>query len=283
MRGDLFTIEEIVRRALAEDFGCGGDITTEAIVPAGRRVTGRIVSRQPGVVAGLGAAVCAFRLLDPQIKLSKKRDDGERVTAGDTILQIEGNAGAILTSERTVLNLLGHLSGVATTTAALVDTIAGRRARVTCTRKTTPGLRALEKCAVRLGGGTNHRYGLGDAVLIKDNHIVIAGGIRPAIERVKAAAGHMRKVELEVDTLDQLEEALSAGPPDAVLLDNMRPETLARAVAMVAGRSTTEASGGITLHSIREIAASGVDYISVGWITHSAPALDVALDLNAAM
>ncbi len=276
-----FTVEEIVRRAYAEDFASGGDITTEAVVPGDSAITGRIVARQPGVVAGVAAAVCAFRLLDAQIELSIERDDGERVAPGETIMHLSGKARAILSAERTALNLLGHLSGVATTTAELVEAIGDYRARLTCTRKTTPGLRVLEKHAVRLGGGSNHRFGLGDAVLIKDNHIAIAGGIRTALERATAAAGHMRKIEVEVDTLDQLEEALAAGPPDAVLLDNMPPATLARAVELVAGRGTTEASGGITRESIREVAASGVDYISVGWITHSAPALDIGLDLDA--
>lgn len=280
MIADMFTIEDVVRRAYAEDFGSGGDLTTEAIVPSDRLLAGRIVARQRGVIAGVDAAVCAFRLLDPEAGPSIERGDGERTAAGDTILQLRGNARAILTAERTALNLLGHLSGVATTTARLVEAIAGHHARLTCTRKTTPGLRALEKRAVRLGGGSNHRFGLGDAVLIKDNHIAIAGGIRPSIEQAKAAVGHMRKIEVEVDTLDQLEEALEAGPPDAVLLDNMTPHTLVRAVELVAGSATTEASGGITLETIRDVAASGVDYISVGWITHSAPALDVGLDVD---
>ncbi len=279
------TVEDVVRRAFAEDLGCGGDITSEATVPAGSRIAGRIVARREGVIAGVDAACCAFRLLDDGVEISVEcgdgeRVDGERVDGGGTVLRLHGNARALLTAERTALNLLGHLSGIATATAGLAAAIEGYRARITCTRKTTPGLRALEKRAVRLGGGSNHRFGLGDAVLIKDNHIAIAGGIRPAIERARIAAGHMRKVEVEVDTLEQLEQALAAGPPDAVLLDNMRPAGLARAVELVAGRATTEASGGITAETIQDVAASGVDYISVGWITHSAPALDIGLDVE---
>ena len=276
------TVEDVVRRAFAEDLGCGGDITSEATVPAGSRIAGRIVARREGVIAGVDAACCAFRLLDDAVEISVECGDGERVAAGGTLMRVHGDARALLTAERTALNLLGHLSGVATATAGLAAAVERYRARITCTRKTTPGLRALEKRAVRLGGGSNHRFGLGDAVLIKDNHIAIAGGIRPAIERARIAAGHMRKVEVEVNTLEQLEEALEAGPPDAVLLDNMPPATLARAVELVAGRATTEASGGITAETIQDVAASGVDYISVGWITHSAPALDIGLDIDTA-
>ncbi|MGY0780673.1 carboxylating nicotinate-nucleotide diphosphorylase [Azospirillum argentinense] len=272
------TYEPIVRAALAEDLGRAGDITTDSIVPADAVATARVAARQDGRVAGLEVALSAFRILDPAAELRVEHGDGADVAPGATIATVTARARALLTAERTALNLLGRLSGIATATRALVREVEGTRARIVCTRKTTPGLRVLEKHAVRLGGGFNHRFALDDAVLVKDNHIAVAGGIRPAVERVRAAIGHMVKVEVEVDTLAQLEELLTL-PVDVVLLDNMDPPTLRRAVAMVDGRMVTEASGNVTLSTVRAIAEAGVDMISVGWLTHSAPNLDVGLDM----
>jgi nicotinate-nucleotide pyrophosphorylase (carboxylating) len=270
-------IEPLVRAALLEDLGRAGDITTDAVVPAEARAETALVARQPGVLAGLDLALTAFRLIDPAIAAIVERADGSVLTAGDVIATITGPARGILTAERVALNFLCHLSGVASATAGMVAAIVGHRARVTCTRKTMPGLRAVQKYAVRVGGGANHRFGLDDAVLIKDNHIAAAGGIRPAIERARASVGHLVKIEVEVDTVAQLEEVLAIGA-DAVLLDNMTPDTLRRAVAMVDGRAVTEASGRITPETAPAIAATGVDLISVGWLTHSAHALDIGLD-----
>ncbi|CAO3431585.1 carboxylating nicotinate-nucleotide diphosphorylase [Azospirillum argentinense] len=272
------TYEPIVRAALAEDLGRAGDITTDSIVPADAVATARVAARKDGRVAGLEVALSAFRTLDPAAELRVEHGDGADVPPGATIATVTAHARALLTAERTALNLLGRLSGIATATRALVREVEGTGARIVCTRKTTPGLRVLEKHAVRLGGGFNHRFGLDDAVLVKDNHIAVAGGIRPAVERVRAAIGHMVKVEVEVDTLAQLEELLTL-PVDVVLLDNMDPPTLRRAVAMVDGRMVTEASGNVTLSTVRAIAEAGVDMISVGWLTHSAPNLDVGLDM----
>jgi len=271
-------IEPIVRAALLEDLGRAGDITSDAIVPAEAQVEAVIAARQPGVVAGLEAALLAFELVEPALKIERVRAEGARVVRGDTVARIAGPARGVLAAERTALNLLSRMSGVATATRALADAIAGSKAKIVCTRKTTPGLRTLEKEAVRLGGGANHRFGLDDAMLIKDNHIALAGGVRPALERARAHAGHLVKIELEVDTLDQLAEALEVGV-DAVLLDNMSPETLRRAVAMVDGRAVTEASGRISPETVAAVAATGVDLISSGWITHSAPILDLGLDI----
>ena len=270
--------EPIVRAALLEDLGRAGDITTEAIVPLDARVEAAIAARQPGVVAGLEAALLAFELVEPGLRIERLREDGASIARGDTIARISGPARPVLAAERTALNFLCRMSGVATATRMLADAIAGTKARIVCTRKTTPGLRSLEKEAVRLGGGANHRFGLDDAILIKDNHIALAGGVRPALERARAHAGHLVKIEIEVDTLDQLAEALAVGV-DAVLLDNMSPQTLRRAVAMVDGRAVTEASGGISPETIAAVAATGVDLISSGWITHSAPILDLGLDI----
>ncbi len=272
-------IEPIVRAALLEDLGRAGDITSDAIVPADARVAAVIAARQPGVVAGLEAALLAFELVEPGLRIERLRADGARIARGEPVARIAGSARAVLAAERTALNLLSRLSGVATATCALVDAIAGSKARIVCTRKTTPLLRTLEKEAVRLGGGANHRFGLDDAMLIKDNHLALAGGIAPALERARAHAGHLVKIELEVDTLDQLAEALEFGV-DAVLLDNMDPETLCRAVAMVDGRAVTEASGRISPETVAAVAATGVDLISSGWITHSAPILDLGLDIE---
>jgi nicotinate-nucleotide pyrophosphorylase (carboxylating) len=273
-------IEPAVRAALLEDLGRAGDLTTDAIVPKDHRATTVLAARQTGIVAGLDLAMLAFRLVDQELEITVERVDGSHVAPGEIIASVTGPARAMLTAERTALNFLCHLSGIATATASMVAAVRGHRAKVVCTRKTTPGLRALEKYAVRAGGGSNHRFGLDDAILIKDNHIAIAGGIRPAIERARTYAGHLVKIEVEVDTLAQLEEALGLAP-DAVLLDNMTVDNLRQAVAMVAGRAITEASGRITLDTVAEIAATGVDLISVGWLTHSAPILDIGLDCAA--
>jgi nicotinate-nucleotide pyrophosphorylase (carboxylating) len=271
-------VEPIVRAALLEDLGRAGDITTDAIVPEEAEIAAVIAARQPGVVAGLDATLLAFELLDPGLRIETLRPDGARIARGDAVARIAGRARPVLAAERTALNLLCRMSGVATATRVLADAIAGTKAKIVCTRKTTPGLRTLEKEAVRLGGGANHRFGLDDAMLIKDNHIALAGGVRPALERARRHAGHLVKIELEVDTLDQLAEALDVGV-DAVLLDNMSPETLRRAVAMVDGRAVTEASGRISPDTAAAVAATGVDLISSGWITHSAPILDLGLDI----
>ena len=270
-------IEPLVRAALLEDLGRAGDITTDAVIPPDMPMQGVIAARQPGVIAGADAAVIAFLLMDERVRAVIEKGDGSRVQPGDVAIRLQGPARAILSAERVALNLMGHLSGVATATATLVDAAGPHKARIVCTRKTTPGLRALEKHAVRAGGGANHRFGLDDAVLIKDNHIAVAGGVRAAIERARAAVGHLVKIEVEVDTLAQLDEALAA-KVDAVLLDNMTPAQLAEAVKRVDGRAITEASGRITAATVHAVAASGVDLISCGWITHSAAVLDLGLD-----
>jgi nicotinate-nucleotide pyrophosphorylase (carboxylating) len=270
-------VEPLVRAALAEDLGLAGDITSAAVIPEEHRSTVVMAARQPGVVAGLDAADLAFQLVDPAITMKRHLSDGAAVEPGSLIATIEGPSRGLLTAERTALNFLGHLSGIATVTAGIVEAIRNTKASVVCTRKTTPGLRALEKYAVRAGGGMNHRFALNDAVLIKDNHVAIAGGVAEAIRRAKAGVGHMVKIEVEVDTLDQLHEAMGEGV-DAVLLDNMTPDQLREAVGIVAGRAITEASGRVTPATAPAIAASGVDLISVGWLTHSAPVLDIGLD-----
>ena len=272
-------IEPVVRAALVEDLGRAGDITTNATISAGAHARVVIRAREPGRIAGLDCARTAFRLMDPSLKVAVQKPDGSDVEPGDIIAAIEGSARAIITGERVALNFMGHLSGVATATRAIARSIEGTRARVCCTRKTTPGLRALEKYAVRAGGGSNHRFGLDDGVLIKDNHIAVAGGVRAAIERARAHVGHMVKIEVEVDTLDQLVEALDAGA-ELVLLDNMGPAQLREAVALVAGRAITEASGRITVETAPAIAAAGVDLISSGALTHSARTLDLGLDFD---
>ncbi|MGJ5024128.1 carboxylating nicotinate-nucleotide diphosphorylase [Bradyrhizobium oligotrophicum] len=269
--------EPLVRMALLEDLGRAGDITTDAIVPAEQRASLKLRARQHGVIAGLDVARCAFQTVSPDVRLEVVRPDGSAVAPGDTIATISGPARALLTGERVALNFLCRLSGVASATASLVAAVKGTKAQIVCTRKTTPGLRALEKYAVRAGGGGNHRFGLDDAVLIKDNHIAIAGGIKAAITRAKAHAGHLVKIEVEVDTLAQLEQALTLGV-DAVLLDNMTPAELETAVGMIGGKAIAEASGRITVETAPAIAAAGVDLISVGWITHSSAALDIGLD-----
>ncbi|HST76345.1 MAG TPA: carboxylating nicotinate-nucleotide diphosphorylase [Acetobacteraceae bacterium] len=273
-------LEPIVRAALLEDLGRAGDITTDAIVPPDQRTTTALVARQPGVVAGLDLAILAFRLIEPAIEIRVERPDGGAIQPGDVIAEISGPARGVLTGERVALNFLGHLSGIASATAAIVAAVRPHPATITCTRKTMPGMRALQKYALRVGGGSNHRFGLDDAVLIKDNHVAIAGGIRPALERARDAVGHLVKIELEVDTLVQLEEALAVGV-DAVLLDNMAPPMLREAVGMVAGRAITEASGRVTPATAPAIAATGVDLISIGWLTHSVAVLDIGLDYRA--
>jgi nicotinate-nucleotide pyrophosphorylase (carboxylating) len=270
-------IEPVVRAALLEDLGRAGDITTDAIVPSDVRAKVSLAARQAGVVAGLDLALMAFRLIDPAIVASVIRVDGSLVAAGEAIATLEGPACGLLTAERVALNFLCHMSGIATATAEVVEAVRGTKARVIDIRKTLPGLRAVQKYAIRAGGGANHRFGLDDGVLIKDNHIAVAGGIRAAIERARAATGHMVKVEIEVDTLEQLAEALSFDI-DAVLLDNMGPEELRRAVVLVDGQAITEASGGITLATAPALAATGVDLLSIGWLTQGARALDIGPD-----
>lgn len=270
-------IEPLVRAALLEDLGRAGDITSDSIIPSDAHATVQLVAREPGVVAGTACAVLAWQLVDPAITALIHLPDGSRVDRGSVIGTIEGPARGLLTAERVALNFLGHLSGVATGTATIADAIAHTKAKVCDTRKTIPGLRALQKHAVRAGGGANHRFGLDDAVLIKDNHIAVAGGVANAVRAVRANAGHMVKVEVEVDDLAQLRELIELRV-DAVLLDNMGPELLRRAVALVDGRMITEASGRITPDTVVPIAEAGVDLISVGWLTHSVRVLDIGLD-----
>jgi len=272
--------EDLVRRALLEDLGGAGDVTTDAIVRPGAGGQAVIVARATGRVAGLEPALHAFRLLDPMCRLDVRLGDGSDVVKADAIAHVTASARALLAAERTALNLLGHLSGIATATRDVVARLEGLATRVVCTRKTTPGLRTLEKHAVRIGGGSSHRYGLDDAVLVKDNHVALAGGIAEAVQRVRERVGHMVKVEVEVETLAQLDEALATGV-DAVLLDNMDLPTLGEAVRRARGKALTEASGGIRPENVREVAETGVDLVSLGWLTHSAPSLDVALDVEA--
>lgn len=272
-------IEAAIRAALAEDLGLQGDITSNATVPAAAKAAAVIAARKAGVIAGLALAETAFRALDPGVRFDIEIADGMACNPGDVIVRISGNARALLSAERVALNYLGRLSGIASLTRLYVKAAGTAKAKIVDTRKTTPGLRAFEKYAVRCGGGHNHRTGLFDAVLIKDNHIVAAGGISKAIEAAREAAGHMMKIEVEVDTLEQLDEVL-AHEVDAVLLDNMTPATLKKAVRRIAGRCLAEASGGVNLDTVAAIAESGVDLISVGALTHSAPVLDLGLDFS---
>lgn len=272
-----FLIEDAVRRALAEDLGDAGDITSAACIPANAMSRATLSARRPGVIAGVDLALAAFRLVDKDIETRVENGDGARVDDGDLVMRVEGPSRGILTAERVALNFLGRLSGVATLTALYVDAIAGTRAKIVCTRKTTPGLRAFEKYAVRCGGGSNHRFGLYDAVMIKDNHIIAAGGVAEAIKAAKEAVGHMTAIEIEVETLEEMEEALEHGAR-IILLDNMTLDDLRLAVTLNKGRAVLEASGGVTLDSVRSIAMTGVDVISSGAITHSAPSLDLGLD-----
>lgn len=273
----MLVIEPIVRAALHEDLGRAGDVTSDAVIAADAQAVAAVVARCDGRAAGLRATALTFSLLDARITFEVLCPDGSDVRAGETLAIVRGGARVLLTGERTALNFLGHLSGIATATRDMVACVRGTRARIADTRKTTPGLRVLEKYAVRVGGGINHRFGLDDAVLIKDNHIAAAGGITAAAERARASIGHMVKIQVEVDTLAQLDEALACGV-DAVLLDNMTVQELAEAVKRVGGRCLTEASGSVSMQNVAAIAASGVDVISAGRITHSAPWLDVALD-----
>ncbi|MFN4295662.1 MAG: carboxylating nicotinate-nucleotide diphosphorylase [Brevundimonas sp.] len=270
-------IEPVIRAALAEDLGRAGDVTAAACIPAGTRWTAVFAARQAGAIAGLDCARLAMITLDPEARFTARVQDGDTVAAGTVLAEIEADARAILSAERTALNLLGRLSGIATLTRAHVDAVAGTGARIADTRKTTPGLRALEKHAVAMGGGLNHRFGLDDAILIKDNHIAVCGGVGEAIRRARAHAGHLMKIEVEVDGLHQLDEAL-AERPDVVMLDNFSLDDLRTAVARARGQLVLEASGGVNLQTVRAIAETGVDVISVGALTHSAPSLDVGLD-----
>ena len=274
-------IHEAVQRALDEDLGRAGDITSIATIPETTQAHAILIARQAGVIAGLPLAVATFQKLSPDINIQAHFRDGGAVAAGLHVLTISGPARAVLAGERTALNFVGRLSGIATLTADYVRHTAGTKMRICCTRKTTPGLRALEKYAVRCGGGFNHRFGLDDAILIKDNHIAVAGGIRPVLKRARAHAGHLVKIEIEVDTLAQLREVLDTGLADVVLLDNMDIADLSEAVRLAKGRVVLEASGGVTQGSIAKIAATGVDYASAGALTHSAPNFDVALDIDA--
>jgi nicotinate-nucleotide pyrophosphorylase (carboxylating) len=272
-------IDDAVNRALAEDLGRAGDITSIATVPENATARAVLVARKGGTIAGLPLVSATFRRLDADVEITARARDGMSVAPKTELMSIAGSARAILAAERTALNFIGSLSGTASATARYVRKIAHTRARVICTRKTTPGLRALQKYAIRCGGGFNHRFGLDDAVLIKDNHIAVAGGIRAVLERAKASVGHLVKIEIEVDNLDQLEEVLEVGLADVVLVDNMDVETMRRAVKMVGGRLVIEASGGITLDTVAAIAETGVDYVSSGALTHSAPNLDIGLDI----
>ena len=273
-----FLLEPLVRMALTEDLAPMGDATTRAVIPAGVTYQARLNAREAGVVSGMQIAAMAFRLVDPALKIETQVADGQPGAPGDVLMTIEGSAASILMGERVALNFAGRMTGIATLTAGFVAQTAGTKTRITCTRKTTPGLRAIEKLAVTHGGGFNHRYGLSDAILIKDNHVAAAGGIRAVLEAAKAARSHMMRIELEVDRIEQFEEALAIGGADVVLLDNMDTEMLKEAVRINAGRVTLEASGNMKLERIAEVAATGVDYISSGALTHSARTLDLGLD-----
>jgi nicotinate-nucleotide pyrophosphorylase (carboxylating) len=270
-------VEQAVRAGLLEDLGRAGDITSEAVIPANAKARCALVARDPGALAGIDFARTAFAMIDPALTFNTLIEDGARLAPGDVIAEIVGSARSILTAERVALNFLGPLSGIASATRGIADAIAHTKARITCTRKTTPGLRFAQKYAVRCGGGANHRFGLDDAILIKDNHVAIAGGIKPVLRAAKLGAGHLVKIELEVDSLSQLAEALDEGV-DAVLLDNMSLAQLREAVAMIDGRAIAEASGRVTPETAPAIAETGVDLISAGWLTHSVRVLDVGLD-----
>ena len=273
-----YLVRQAAQRALEEDVG-RGDITTDALIAANTPGSARLMARQDGVVAGIDLAEAVFRIMDPDIVFERLVRDGDTVAKGTVIARVSGKIRALLSAERVALNFLTHLSGVATLTARYVAATAGTKARIIDTRKTLPGLRVFQKYAVKAGGGDNHRFALDDAAMIKDNHVVAAGGIGPAIRQVRAATGHMVKICCEVDRIDQIAEALDAGV-DVLLLDNMTPAELREAVVLIAGRATVEASGGVSLETVAAIAASGVDVISVGRLTHSAPVLDIALDFD---
>ncbi|CAD0183197.1 putative nicotinate-nucleotide pyrophosphorylase [carboxylating] [Ruegeria sp. THAF57] len=271
-------LEPIVRAALMEDLGSNGDVTSLTVIPPETTYSARLNAREDAVVSGMQVAELAFRLVDPALDIVRHVQDGQRCAKGDTLLEIHGRAASILSGERVALNFAGRLTGVATATAGLVSETKGTNTRITCTRKTTPGLRIVEKQAVLHGGGFNHRFSLSDAILIKDNHIAAAGGVRAVLEATKARASHMMKVEIEVDHLEQLEDVLTVGGADVVLLDNMTPDMLSKAVSMVDGQITTEASGNVTKETVAAIAATGVDYISSGALTHSYRTIDLGLD-----
>ena len=273
-------LKPLVEAALTEDLGRRGDVTSQATIPADTQAQLQIKARQAGVICGMDLARLSFALIDEQIKFIAKVNDGATVEAGTVLATVRGNARNLLTAERTALNFMTHLSGIATDTKKIVDSVADYPAQITCTRKTIPGLRIVQKYAVRCGGGRNHRLGLDDAILIKDNHIAIAGDIKTAIQQAQNFAGHLIPIEVEVDTLGQLEQALEAGV-NLVLLDNMAPEVLSKAVAMCKGRAKTEASGGITPETVQAVAETGVDFIAMGYLTHSTTALDIGLDFSA--
>ncbi|HEY5070543.1 MAG TPA: carboxylating nicotinate-nucleotide diphosphorylase [Caulobacteraceae bacterium] len=272
-------IEPLIRAALAEDLGVAGDVTSLACIHARARLSAALVARGPGILAGLACARLVFTTLDPHVRFAAETADCAVVAAGETLARVEGEARAVLAGERVALNLLSRLCGIATLTGAYVEAVSGTKARIVDTRKTTPGLRALEKYAVRCGGGWSHRFGAYDGVLIKDNHVAACGGVGEALRRAREGVGHMVKIEVEVDRLEQLEEALDHRP-DVVMLDNFALADLRAAVAMASGRVLLEASGGVSLETVRSIAQTGVDLISVGALTHSAPALDIALDVR---
>lgn len=271
-------IEPVIRTALAEDLGLAGDVTAQACIPVGTRMSAVFAARKPGALAGVDCVRLAVLALDPKARVDVRLEDGDAFEAGAVLVAVEADARALLAAERTALNLLGRLCGIATLTRDYVRAVEGTRARITDTRKTTPGLRALEKHAVICGGGVNHRFGLDDAILIKDNHVALAGGVGEAVRRARASVGHLMKVEVEIDRLDQLEDALAEGP-DVIMLDNFILADLKRAVDQAAGRAVLEASGGVNLTTVRDIALTGVDVISVGALTHSAASLDIGLDV----
>ena len=277
---DEVLLKPLVEAALTEDLGRRGDVTSQATIPATMQAQLHIKARQAGVICGMDLARLSFALVDAQIEFIAQVVDGETVAAGTVLAIVSGNARHLLTAERTALNFMTHLSGIATATRQIVDSVAEYPAQITCTRKTIPGLRTVQKYAVRCGGGRNHRLGLDDAILIKDNHIAIAGDIKTAIQQAQDFAGHLIPIEVEVDTLAQLEQALEAGV-SLVLLDNMSPETLSKAVTMCKGRAKTEASGGITPENVQAVAETGVDFIAMGYLTHSTTALDIGLDFSA--
>ncbi|MGP4865161.1 carboxylating nicotinate-nucleotide diphosphorylase [Psychrobacter sp. T6-5] len=277
---DDVLLKPLVEDALAEDLGRRGDVTSQATIPADMQAQLQIKARQSGVICGMDLARLSFALVDAKIEFVAQVQDGETVAAEAVLATVKGNARHLLTAERTALNFMTHLSGIATATRQIVDSVAQYPAQITCTRKTIPGLRIVQKYAVRCGGGRNHRLGLDDAILIKDNHIAIAGDIKTAIEQAQHFAGHLIPIEVEVDTLEQLEQALEAGV-SLVLLDNMSPEVLSQAVAMCKGRAKTEASGGITPETVQAAASTGVDFIAMGYLTHSTTALDIGLDFSA--
>lgn len=273
-------IENFVRNTLLEDMGHGLDITSQALISGDKVATGLLITREEGVLAGIVPALTAFTLTDPEFNITVNVNDGDNVEKGDVIAEIQGPARELLIAERSALNILCHLSGVASLTALYVEAIKETKAQVTCTRKTLPGMRVFQKHAVWVGGGSNHRFGLDDSVLIKDNHIEVSKSIKDAISNIHDKIGHTKKIEIEVDTLKQVEEVLKCGGVDVIMLDNMDVKTLKKAIDMIKGRFITEASGGITLETIRAVAETGVDYISVGALTHSAPSLDIGLDIK---